>query len=301
MRPFRRFVWPCLECCIERARAPLSRMARWAIGDVQGCAIELRELLDRIGFKLDRDQLWFVGDLVNRGPASLEVLRLVRSLGDNACCVLGNHDLHLLAVALVQAKVRKTDTLEEILRAPDRDALIEWLLQRPLAHFARQYGDLLLHAGVVPQWSLEDTLELAAEVERSLRADPRELLSQMYGDQPDRWQPSLKGIERLRFAVNVFTRLRFCAPDGRIDFGLKGKPDSALPPWIPWFKAPLRASRGVRIVFGHWSALGFYRADDLVALDTGCVWGGALTALDLDSAQAPPVSVPSRQPRSIEE
>jgi bis(5'-nucleosyl)-tetraphosphatase (symmetrical) len=276
-------------------------MARWAIGDVQGCAEELAELIGLIGFNSDRDQLWFVGDLVNRGPQSLETLRLVRSLGDNACCVLGNHDLHLLAVALVAAKQRKSDTLSEILRAPDRDALIEWLTQRPLAHYQPEHGDLLLHAGVVPQWNLALTLELAGEVQRALRSDPRALLSAMYGDQPDRWQPSLSGADRVRFTVNVLTRLRFCAPDGRIDFKQKGKPDSAPAPWIPWFKAPRRASSGVRIIFGHWSALGFYCADDVVALDTGCVWGGALTALNLDAPQSSPVSVRSRQPRSIEQ
>ena len=276
-------------------------MARWAIGDVQGCADELAELIERIGFRSDRDQLWFVGDLVNRGPESLKVLRLVRSLGDNALSVLGNHDLHLLAVALVGEKLRKSDTLTGILDAPDRDALIEWLLQRPLAYFAPEHGDLLLHAGVVPQWNVALTLELAGEVQRSLNSNPRALLSAMYGDQPDRWQPSLEGMDRLRFAVNVLTRLRFCAPDGRIDFRQKGKPDSAPSPWIPWFKAPRRASSGVRIVFGHWSALGFYGADHVVALDTGCVWGGTLTALNLDAPQSLPVSVRSRQPRSIEE
>jgi bis(5'-nucleosyl)-tetraphosphatase (symmetrical) len=276
-------------------------MARWAIGDVQGCAEELAELIGLIGFNSDRDQLWFVGDLVNRGPQSLETLRLVRSLGDNACCVLGNHDLHLLAVALVGAKLRKSDTLNEILDAPDRDTLIEWLTQRPLAHYQPAQGDLLLHAGVVPQWSVAETLKLAGEVQNSLRTDPCALLSAMYGDQPDRWQPSLQGMDRLRFTVNVLTRLRFCAPDGRIDFKQKGKPDSAPAPWIPWFKAPRRASSGVRIIFGHWSALGFYRADQVVALDTGCVWGGTLTALNLDAPQAAALSVRSRQPRSIEQ
>jgi bis(5'-nucleosyl)-tetraphosphatase (symmetrical) len=276
-------------------------MARWAIGDVQGCADELVTLIERIGFRPGRDQLWFVGDLVNRGPQSLEVLRLVRSLGDSALSVLGNHDLHLLAVALTGARVRKSDTLGAILQAPDRDALIDWLLRRPLAHFAPEHGDLLLHAGVVPQWDVALTLELAAEVQRSLTHDPQALLSAMYGDQPEHWQDSLAGMDRLRFAINVFTRLRFCAPDGRIDFKQKGKPDSAPAPWIPWFKVPRRASSNVRIVFGHWSALGFYRADQLVALDTGCVWGGTLTALNLDAPKSAPVSVASRQPHSIEQ
>jgi bis(5'-nucleosyl)-tetraphosphatase (symmetrical) len=273
-------------------------MARWAIGDIQGCAEELAELIKRIGFKRDRDQIWFVGDLVNRGPDSLKVLRLVRGLAENALSVLGNHDLHLLAVALAHAKVRKSDTIEAILAAPDRDALLEWLLQLPLAHL--EHGDLLLHAGVVPQWSVDQTLELAGEVQRALRTDPRQLLSSMYGDRPDRWQSSLKGEERLRFIVNVLTRLRFCTPEGRVDLKQSGRPDSVSGPLMPWFKVPRRASTHARIVFGHWSALGFYAGDRVLALDTGCVWGGALTAIDLDAAQPLPISVPSRQPRSIE-
>jgi bis(5'-nucleosyl)-tetraphosphatase (symmetrical) len=276
-------------------------MARWAIGDVQGCAAELTELIARIRFRPDRDQLWFVGDLVNRGPQSLQVLRLVRSLGESAQTVLGNHDLHLLAVALAGARLRKHDTLDEVLDAPDRDALLEWLLQRPLAYQQPGSDELLLHAGVVPQWSASQTLGLAAEVQQALRASPQTLLGGMYGDLPDRWSASLEGLERLRFVINVLTRLRFCTSEGRIDFSHKGKPESAKAPWLPWFKAPSRASSDVRIVFGHWSALGFYRTDRLVALDTGCVWGGALSALDLDAASLAPVSVASRQPRSIED
>jgi bis(5'-nucleosyl)-tetraphosphatase (symmetrical) len=275
-------------------------MARWAIGDIQGCADELDELIQRIGFKPDRDQLWLVGDLVNRGPQSLKVLRLIRSLGANALTVLGNHDLHLLAVALVKAKVRKSDTLTAVLSAPDRNALLEWLVGLPLAHHAPASGDLLVHAGVVPQWDVDQTLQLAAEVEQVLRRSPEKLLNAMYGDQPDRWQPSLKGIERLRFTLNVLTRLRFCTAEGRIDLKQSGKPGSAPPPLMPWFKVPRRASSAVRIVFGHWSALGFHRGDGVLALDTGCVWGGALTAIDLDAPHAAPVSVPSRQPRAIE-
>jgi bis(5'-nucleosyl)-tetraphosphatase (symmetrical) len=276
-------------------------MARWAIGDVQGCCDELEQLLARIRFSSDRDRLWFVGDLVNRGPLSLKALRLVRSLGDNAVSVLGNHDLHLLAVALVGAKLRKSDTLSEILAAPDRDALLEWMLLLPLAHFEPDQGDLLLHAGVLPQWSVPQTLELAAEVQLSLRDDPRGLLSSMYGDQPDHWQASLARLDRLRLTINVLTRLRFCTADGYVDFKQKGKPDSARQPWLPWFKVPGRASRDRRIVFGHWSALGFHSEPGVLAIDTGCVWGGALTAVNLDDPEAPPVSVPSRQPRSIEE
>jgi bis(5'-nucleosyl)-tetraphosphatase (symmetrical) len=204
-------------------------------------------------------------------------------------------------VALAGARLRKSDTLSEVLAAPDRDALLEWLLQLPLAHFEPEPGDLLLHAGVLPQWSVEQTLQLAAEVERSLREDPHALLSSMYSDQPDQWQATLTGLDRLRFTINVLTRLRFCTADGRVDFKQKGRPDSAPRPWLPWFKVPSRASRNQRIVFGHWSALGLYSESGVLALDTGCVWGGALTAVNLDDPQVPPVSVPSRQPRSIEQ
>jgi bis(5'-nucleosyl)-tetraphosphatase (symmetrical) len=224
----------------------------------------------------------------------------VRSLGASARSVLGNHDLHLLAVALAGAKLRKHDTLAEILAAPDRDSLVEWLLQRPLVHREDGHEDLLVHAGVVPQWDLALTIELASEVQHALRTEPRALLRSMYGDEPDHWQPELTGAERVRFAINVLTRLRFCAPDGRIDLSQKGPPDSARAPWIPWFKAPRRASSGARIVFGHWSALGFYCADNVLALDTGCVWGGALSACNLDAIPSVPVSVPSQQPRSTE-
>ncbi len=273
-------------------------MARWAIGDVQGCSEELEELLALIRFNADRDRLWFVGDLVNRGPRSLAVLRLVRSLDANAVCVLGNHDLHLLAVALAGAKLRRLDTLEDVLGAPDRDTLIDWLLQRPLAHQDPGHPELLVHAGLVPQWTVPQALQLASEVERALQKDARGLLSRLYGDRPDRWEPTLSGIARLRFAINVCTRLRFCTSEGRINFEQKGPPDSASPPWLPWYRVPQRASRGQRIVFGHWSALGLHAADGVLGLDTGCVWGGALTAVNLDSPQARPLSVRSRQPRA---
>lgn len=281
-------------------------MARWAIGDIQGCDEELEELLDRIAFVSGRDQLWLVGDLVNRGPRSLQVLRRIRALGDAALCVLGNHDLHLLAVALTGARERRSDTLAEVLAAPDRDELIDWLLHRPLALYqppaSGVCADLLVHAGLVPQWDVAQTLALAAEVQAALRSDPHALLSHMYGDRPSHWRSSLRGTARLRFTVNVLTRLRFCTASGRIDLKQKGRPDSAEPPWIPWFRvpAPARSRDAVRIIFGHWSALGLYQAPGLLGLDTGCVWGGSLTAVNLDEPGAAPVSVASRQPRSIE-
>ncbi len=277
-------------------------MSRYAIGDIQGCCEELRTLLARIGFSADRDRLWLVGDLVNRGPRSLEVLRLVRSLGDNAIVVLGNHDLHLLAVACGSRPARRSDTLDEILRAPDRESLLEWLAARPLAHF--EAGDLLVHAGVVPQWTVETTLGLAREVEAALRNDPRNLFDHMYGDEPDHWSEDLADTDRLRFTINVLTRARVCTNEGRINLRLKGKPPAAGSPWLPWFDVESRRTRATRVVFGHWSALGLIVRDDVIGLDSGCVWGGALTAVDLDSdlaAGGVPVSLPCNGYQSPDE
>lgn len=277
-------------------------MSRYAIGDIQGCCDELRALLARIRFSADRDRLWLVGDLVNRGPRSLEVLRFVRALGDNAIVVLGNHDLHLLAVASGFRPARRSDTLDEILQAPDRDSLLEWLAARKIAHF--EAGDLLVHAGVVPQWTVETTLRLAREVESALRNDPRNLFEHMYGDEPDHWSEDLTGTDRLRFAINVLTRVRVCTNEGRINLRLKGKPPTADSPWLPWFDVQSRRTRGTRVVFGHWSALGLILRDNVVGLDSGCVWGGALTAVDLDSglsAGAAPVSLPCNGYQSPDE
>lgn len=277
-------------------------MSRYAIGDIQGCCDELRALLSRIGFSADRDRLWLVGDLVNRGPQSLEVLRYVRALGENATVVLGNHDLHLLAIACGCRPARRSDTLDEILRAPDRDALLEWLATRPLAHF--EAGDLLVHAGVVPQWTVETTLGLAREVEFALRNDPRNLFDHMYGDEPDQWKADLDGADRLRFAINVLTRMRVCTNDGRINLRLKGKPPAPGSHWIPWFDVQSRRTGGTRIIFGHWSALGLVLRNDVMGLDTGCVWGGALTAVDLDGSRAAggvPVSIPCNGYQSPDE
>ncbi|NBU26609.1 MAG: symmetrical bis(5'-nucleosyl)-tetraphosphatase [Gammaproteobacteria bacterium] len=270
-------------------------MARIAVGDVQGCHDELRALLRTARFSADRDQLWFVGDLVNRGPDSLGVLRFVRALDANAQVVLGNHDLHLLAVARGAGgrRLRKDDTLDEVLAAPDRDALLDWLQTRPLAVRAPTRGggpaggrdDLMVHAGVPPQWSVDDTLRIAAEVERALRDDAAGLFAAMYGDQPDRWDPALAGHDRLRFAINALTRMRFVDRDGVVDLKMKGAPDAAPRGWYPWFDAPGRRSAASRIIMGHWSTLGLVVRDDLIALDTGCVWGGALTAVSLDDPE----------------
>ncbi len=261
-------------------------MSRYAIGDIQGCYQELRALLARLEFSADADRLWFVGDLVNRGPDSLEVLRFVRSLGENAVVVLGNHDLHLLAVAFGSHRKRRADTLDAVLAAPDRNALLDWLLTRPLAH-RDPNGDLLVHAGLVPQWTAQKALELASEVETRLRNDPRGLFDNMYGDEPRRWSDDLSGMDRLRFTINVLTRLRVCTADGDVDLKMKGKPPRPPSPLRPWFELETRRSRDSRIIFGHWSALGLVQREGVVGLDSGCVWGGALTAFDLDTPREP--------------
>jgi bis(5'-nucleosyl)-tetraphosphatase (symmetrical) len=266
-------------------------VARYAIGDIQGCHAELRALLKKLRFRPDRDRLWLVGDLVNRGPASLAVLRFVRALGDNAITVLGNHDLHLLAVAYgADHRLRPDDTLQQVLAARDRDPLLDWLITLPLAHYDPTHNDLMVHAGLPPQWSVADTVRHAAETATALQKNPGRFLARMYGDKPDRWSRSLRGADKHRFAVNVLTRLRYCDARGRVNLDLKDSPGSlraaaqAAPTTMrPWFLAPDRQSAGTRIICGHWSTLGLVRKPDLLALDTGCVWGGTLTGVNLDS------------------
>jgi bis(5'-nucleosyl)-tetraphosphatase (symmetrical) len=270
-------------------------MALYAIGDVQGCDDELDALLKALRFSADRDRIWFVGDLVNRGPASLQVLRRVRALGEAATITLGNHDMHLLAVALGQARLRHDDTLTDILSAPDRDALLEWLRHRPLLHEDRALNLSLLHAGLPPQWDLPTARSCAREFEHALRLDPEKLFKQMYGDQPDRWDDALAGAERLRYIINCFTRLRYVDAAGHLALGVKGAPKKAQrASLIPWFEAANASWRGSRIVFGHWSTLGFFQNADVIGLDTGCVWGGSLTALRLDVPGSAPVHVDCR-------
>jgi bis(5'-nucleosyl)-tetraphosphatase (symmetrical) len=272
-------------------------MALYAIGDVQGCDAELGALLGALRFSADRDRLWLVGDLVNRGPDSLAVLRRIRSLGDAATVTLGNHDLHLLAVAFGSARARSDDTLSEILAAPDRDGLLEWLAGRPLLHEDHTLNMCMLHAGLAPQWDLALARQCAREFEQALRRDPERLLDPLYGDQPDRWDDALAGEQRLRFIVNCFTRLRYVDADGRLMLRVKGSPKkSQTESLIPWFEAPAARWRGPRIVFGHWSTLGFFSNADVTGLDTGCVWGGTLTALRLDDPDARPVQVPCAAP-----
>jgi bis(5'-nucleosyl)-tetraphosphatase (symmetrical) len=268
-------------------------MALYAIGDVQGCDDELGALLSALRFSADRDRLWFVGDLVNRGPDSLKVLRRIRSLGDAATVTLGNHDLHLLAVAFGSARARTDDTLSETLQAPDRDALLEWLTGRPLFHEEPSLNVCMLHAGLAPQWDLRLARQCAREFEKVLRRDPRKLFDRLYGDQPDRWEDALAGEARLRFIVNCFTRLRYVDTEGRLALRAKGSPKKLqTESLIPWFESPEARWRGPRIVFGHWSTLGFFVNDDVTGLDTGCVWGGTLTAVRLDDPDARPVQVP---------
>ena len=268
-------------------------MALYAIGDVQGCDAELGALLNALHFRADRDRLWFVGDLVNRGPDSLAVLRRIRALGAAATVTLGNHDLHLLAVAAGCARIRSDDTLNDILAAPDRDALLEWLAGRPLFHEEGALNLVMVHAGLAPQWDLQLARQCAREFEAALRRDPAKLFERLYGDQPDRWDDVHDDEQRLRFIANCFTRLRYVDADGRLALRVKGSPKkSQTASLTPWFEAREARWRGPRIVFGHWSTLGFFRNADVISLDTGCVWGGTLTALRLDEPEAKPVQVP---------
>ncbi|MFI4890847.1 MAG: symmetrical bis(5'-nucleosyl)-tetraphosphatase [Steroidobacterales bacterium] len=267
-------------------------MALYAIGDVQGCDAELGELLGDLHFSADRDQLWFVGDLVNRGPDSLKVLRRIRSLGAAATVTLGNHDLHLLAVAEGCASLRRSDTLAQVLEAPDRDVLLDWLITRPLMHVDAALNLAMLHAGLAPEWDIATAAACARELEDSLRRNPRALFETLYGDQPDRWDPALQGADRLRFITNCFTRLRCLDADGRLALRAKQSPKKAAAAGlVPWFEARCARWRGTRIVFGHWSTLGFHSTDDVVGLDTGCVWGGSLSALRLDVPHAKLVAI----------
>lgn len=263
-------------------------MAIYVIGDVQGCYDELQQLLERIAFDQTTDRLWFTGDLVNRGPKSLEVLRFVRSLGDRAISVLGNHDLHLLAVAAETERARTKDTLGSILRATDREELIDWLRTRPLLHHDEALSYTIIHAGLPPQWDLGKARACAAEVEAVLQGPQvRNLLANMYGDQPVQWNDTLVGWDRLRFIINCFTRLRYCGPNGQLILKEKGPPGSQPSQCTPWFRVPGRATAGARIVFGHWSTLGYVNDDGILAMDTGCLWGGWLTAQRLDAAERP--------------
>lgn len=256
-------------------------MATYAIGDIQGCHTTLLQLLQSIGFSSARDRLWLVGDLINRGPDSLAVLRWARQHAQALHVVLGNHDLHALAVAEGYVAPHRSDTLQELLAAPDGALLLQWLRGCSLAHGEGEY--LMVHAGVLPQWDAACTLALAAEVEAVLQgADYRDFLAHMYGNHPNHWEDGLHGMGRLRVITNALTRLRVCTPAGEMDFRFKGALPDVPAGLLPWFDVPGRRSAGSTLVFGHWSALGLQLRHNLIALDTGCLWGGRLTALRLE-------------------
>ncbi len=261
-------------------------MTAYAVGDLQGCLDQLKCVLEQVRFNPARDQLWLVGDLVNRGPKSLETLRFLYSIRESVICVLGNHDLHLLAVANNIERLRKADTLREILEAPDCTELLDWLRRQKLLHYDEKRDVALVHAGIPPQWTLKKALKRAAEVEDALQDDARLplFLDGMYGNEPAKWDKDLHGVTRLRVITNYLTRMRFCRADGTLDLKSKEGLDTAPPGFAPWFSYPERKTRGQKIVFGHWAALeGKCNEPGLFALDTGCVWGGAMTLLNIDS------------------
>jgi bis(5'-nucleosyl)-tetraphosphatase (symmetrical) len=258
-------------------------MTTYAIGDIQGCLDELKLLLDNIRFDPASDQLWLVGDIVNRGPKSLETLRYIRDMGDSAITVLGNHDLHLLAIASGAAKIKRKDTIQDILDAPDSEALLEWLRHRPLLHFDETRNQLMVHAGLPPQWSAKKAGKYAREAEAVLQSgDHKDFFEHMYGDLPDLWDSELAGWDRIRYIINALTRMRYCNRDGRLELGQKGKPGSQPKELTPWFEVKKRKSSDTEIIFGHWSTLGLYQDKNVHGLDSGCLWGGVLTVLNLD-------------------
>ena len=268
-------------------------MSHYVVGDIQGCHAELMQLLDTVAFDDRRDRLWLVGDLVNRGPESLAVLRTVKALGAAATTVLGNHDLHLLIVAAGHRKMHKHDTLGDVLGAPDRDELLDWLRGLPLV--IREGERLMVHAGLLPSWTAADAVMLAHEVEAVLRStDHGAFLRDLYGDDPRRWRDDLAGMDRLRAIVNVCTRLRFCSADGTMDFSEKRGPGHAPAGLAPWFSHPSRRSAGETVYCGHWSTLELMMAPNVLMLDSGCVWGGTLTAIRLDDGRL--FQAPSRAP-----
>ena len=268
------------------------------VGDVQGCSSALDGLLALAGFSPSRDRVVLLGDLVNRGPDSLGVLRRAAAWGNAATCLLGNHDLHLLAVAHGARKLHRGDSFADVLQAPDAAAWLHWLAQQPLAHRTSDAdgGWLCVHAGLAPQWSTSDALALAAEVQAVLRGPGlADFLNEMYGDQPNQWQPTLQGQARWRMVVNTLTRIRFCSDDGVLDFKTKEGAAAAPAGYRPWFDVPTRLSRGQPIAFGHWSTLGLINRPDLLALDTGCLWGGPLSAMRVDGGRRELLQLPCAQ------
>jgi bis(5'-nucleosyl)-tetraphosphatase (symmetrical) len=259
-------------------------MALYMIGDVQGCDSALQRLLSTISFSPSRDTLYFLGDLVNRGPDSAGVLRRLMGFGASAQCLLGNHDLHLLAASVGARRPSRKDTLSQVLQAPDREAMLAWLRQQHMAFLLEQqnHSYLMVHAGVLPGWTASQTMALAGEFEAVLRGpDLGEFLHQMYGNTPNRWNDNLKGMDRLRMIVNALTRLRFCTAEGVMEFETSDGAHAAPAGYLPWYDVPGRKTTDVTVAFGHWSTLGWLGRDDLFALDSGCVWGGHLSALKL--------------------
>ena len=268
-------------------------MALYAIGDIQGCHTEFRDLLDVIGFDVSRDRLWLVGDLVNRGAGSLAVLRDVMAMGDAATAVLGNHDFHLLTIAAGHRKPHRGDTLDDILAAPDRDALVAWLMRRPLV--VAEGDHAMVHAGLLPSWTVAQALSLSREVEAVLASErAHEFLGVLYGDEPRRWRDDLTGYDRLRVVVNACTRLRFCTSDDTVELAEKRGVESTPEGFAPWFQHPARRSASSIVVCGHWSTLDLLLTPNVMMLDSGCVWGGALTAVRLPDRRV--YQVPSRSP-----
>lgn len=262
-------------------------MSVYWVGDIQGCYAPLGQLLDQVGFSASRDRLYVLGDLVNRGPASLAVLRRLYQMGSSVKCVLGNHDLHLLAISAGARPPGKMDTLNDILEAPDKAVLLHWLRHQAIALYEEEV--LMVHAGVLPQWSLSETLALASELEGILQSETSaEFFMHMYGNEPAQWQPHLKGLDRWRCALNAFTRLRFCSPSGAMEFETKEGSAKAPKGYQPWFEVPGRQTAHTTIAFGHWSTLGAVARNDIWALDTGCVWGGCLTALQRNDVRDVP-------------
>jgi bis(5'-nucleosyl)-tetraphosphatase (symmetrical) len=257
-------------------------MSLYLIGDLQGCDAALQHLLEKIAFTPSRDTLYLLGDLVNRGPASDAVLRRLMGYGSSARCLLGNHDLHLLATAHGARKPGRRDTLQCILGAPDRHAMLEWLRHQNMAMLEHWGGQplLMVHAGVLPGWSVEKTLQLAREVEAALRSEAFvDFFQTMYGNEPNTWDAALQGPERLRVIVNALTRMRLCTPDGRMEFAFSGSAEAAPKGYLPWFSVPGRLTASATVAFGHWSTLGWLGRSDVLSLDTGCIWGGCLSAL----------------------
>jgi bis(5'-nucleosyl)-tetraphosphatase (symmetrical) len=269
-------------------------VSTYAIGDIQGCDAAFGRMLEAIAFEPRRDRIWLVGDLVNRGPSSLAVLRRVMALGEAAITVLGNHDLHLLAVSEGFRKPHRSDTLDGVLAAPDRREILDWLRRRNMMHVDGGYA--MVHAGLLPAWTTDHALELAREVEAALRGPGfHEFLRHMYGNHPDRWNQALSGPDRLRLVVNAMTRMRLCTVDGRMEFSFKGRPEDAPSGLLPWFAVPGRASRDRTVICGHWSALGLRQEEHLLALDSGCLWGGTLSAVRLEDRRLFQVSCGRRR------